>query len=518
MFLYSHLIYTVKESSCVRRSGVLTKNTYTEDEFKKVLKTLFSEKKRVRELQKKLGEKGVHKKFQSKLTDIHKASIDEEFATLENAYVEKERECADLRGKMEKVRPALRKLVDDLKAARSEIEMLKKEKPANDAALKGNLEDANERVAALEKEIARLTSVEDEAITIRGQLLELGEKLDSLEEEKKGFDASLDALNKGLEEKDAELERAKGNEQKEVHRFEAERSRLVERLAEVLSQVQLQAEIIKDLRDEMSALHRECEGDEDKLKRYEDQIVELKDQQKELVQATTENTALKQQLEKIEDEINRERQSFSLHAQEWEERGKHLYDVTAQLEKAEAQLQESDLGAVREEYETKLLENEKQAQQLLDEMTAAHDAALQQKSKDGESIIAHLNDQIAEARAERDQAKGGYTTLTEQFHQTLEEKERVLEGSYSKMRELSSRHAEMVEEMEKLSQKLEEKQEHFSRLEKELASALNGMQNAKLRCEERDAEIRRAQQHLAKKSERDDDFARSCGAASGSDC
>lgn len=456
-------------------------NTYTEEEFKKVLKNLFAEKKRVKELQKQLGEKGLQKKFQTKLVDIHKLSLTEEYATLKSAFAAKEGECLDLRSKLEKVRPALKKLVDDLKAARGEIEILKNQKEiSRDVELEARLSQAKEHIEELERqrqrlayekqkleqdkerleeENARLLEEEGEARVSQEQLLELEEQLNaqkqvcaSVEEEKQRIESSLYETKKAFEEKERELERARANEQKEAHRFEAERSRLVERLAEGLSQVQRQADIIKDLREENSVLHREHESGTEKLKNCERQIFDLKEQQRALLEASEENERLKRKMAKLEEELGRERHAFSLQAKEWAQYEKQTEKLSRELDEARAQLGESDLASVCEEYEAKMAELEKQAQKAFDELTA-----------------------------ERDRARNENAVLAEELRQAVEEKEKVLEKSYAKMRELSSKHAEMTAELEAASKR----KHQLVHLEKE--------------CEERHAEIRKAHQHLAKK-------------------
>ncbi len=293
-------------------------NTYTEEEFKKVLKTLFAEKKRVKELQKRLDEKGIYKKFQTKLSDIHKHSITDEYATLKNAYAEKEKENADLKSKLDKVRPAIKKMVEELKAA-------------------------------------RLKSQESECDEV-----------------------SKEQLVKALEE----LERTKAQ-------VEAERSHLVERMAETLSTVQRQSEIIKELQ----------EGLFETQKQYEGQIESLKGEFEK------ENSDLKVSLALAYEEVERKNAIA--------EKGDYL-----------------------------------SLQQAVEEISAERDHAVQR----------------------------------------LEENEKIIEKSYAKMRELSARHAEMLSTVDEKLQ-----------LEKELAAAYTSLQNTKLVCEEREAEIRKAQHHLAKK-------------------
>lgn len=96
-------------------------NTYTDEDFKKILKNLFTEKKRVKELERQLEEKGLQKRFRAKLSDIHKLSMTEEYAKLKEAYHRKELECDHCKNQLERVRPALKKLLTELKSARREI-------------------------------------------------------------------------------------------------------------------------------------------------------------------------------------------------------------------------------------------------------------------------------------------------------------------------------------------------------------------------------------------------------------
>ncbi len=110
--------------------------------------------------------KGLHKKFQTHLSDIHRISIAEEYAKLKNAYHEKEKECETLHGHLEKVKPALKKLVTDLKESREEVELLKMQKP-HEAALKEkeqHLREAHDAIALLEEEKQSLLDLQKQTI------------------------------------------------------------------------------------------------------------------------------------------------------------------------------------------------------------------------------------------------------------------------------------------------------------------------------------------------------------------
>jgi hypothetical protein len=124
--LKSHFIYSL--DGIIFCWGFVETDTYTEDEFKRVLKNLFSEKRRVRELEKQLEGKTLQKKFQAKLSDIHKISIAEEYAKLKEAYHNKELECDRLKHQLDQVRPVLKKLINELNRVRQELRGFKQQK------------------------------------------------------------------------------------------------------------------------------------------------------------------------------------------------------------------------------------------------------------------------------------------------------------------------------------------------------------------------------------------------------
>lgn len=425
-------------------------NTYTEEEFKKLLKTLFAEKKRVKELQKQIEDKHVQKKFQAKLSDIHKRSLSEEYPKLKEAFEEKELEAEMYRGQLEKVKPALKKLVDDLKQARGEIERLKSESPLADTLELNRLhqlnEEAKETIRSLEEEKTKWFQKEEELIRIE----------DALETERN----ERGRIEKILEGKEEEVLRLQANEQKEIERFEGERTRLVERLADCLSQIQRQTETLKELQDELNKGHREKESVEKERQCYFEQTEESK---RALLELTEEYKALKEKWMLADEELGQLRSVLGRQAQELEER-------EVELTLIKDQLQRSDLASIREEYELKMQEalsvKETEISQLV--------AVTLELQKSEEAARMALIEQEAGA-------------------------ESVLEKMYAEMRELSIRHALMVEELEKQKLLLEEKTNRQTKMEKEISSLQSGLQNTKLLCDEREAEIRKAQQHLAKK-------------------
>ncbi len=317
-------------------------DSYTEEEFKKVLKNLFSEKKKVKDLEKQLEERGIQKRFQAKLADIHKFSLTEEYAKLKASYLEKENECAQIKSQLERVRPILKKLMVDLKSATAEVESLKSQPQQEVEALKRELasveqevQEGKQRVHTLEIELVK-KSAEKNLLEEQHQLL-LGE---------------LKSLRESSEKE------AKEAAQK----------------------------LIEQSRDSAMALDKACVG-------HESEIIQLKEA----------------------------------------------------LDKAQAEFEKSDFVALRKEYELKV------------------DAAL----------------------------------VT--FSQKEKAHEEALEHCYVKMREMSQRHGESVEEREQLYKKLEDHKKILAKREKEQTQLQSSLKNAHLQAEEQEAELRKAQHHLAKK-------------------
>ena len=429
------------------KGGVLTSNTYTEDEFKQVLKNLFAEKKRVKELQKQLEEKGLQKKFQTKIADIQKFSLAEEYAKLKANYLDKEREGEHFKRQFEKVRPALKKLVDDLNSARAEIETLKEQTPPKQEDLKAVLEEASLKIKELTLEKERLSKEWEE------EREDFRKKNEFFEEEQKKFDQKMESFNKILEEERGEIARAKADEQKETQRFESEKGRLVERLAESLSQVQRQTEMIKELREELNSVQKKNEEREEQEKYAQQELHQLKS---ELAKAAFESAQANNIAEYGLSALKEEKEVLQIKISHLEAEVEHERNARVKLE----QLEHGDL---QNEY------------------------------------VAQLN----EALCARDLIKEELVAIQENFTLLMTQKEaaqeEILERTYSKMREFSTRHAEGVQEKEFLLKKIEENEKQLARFEKEHTTLQTVLKNAKLQCEERDAEIRKAQQHLAKK-------------------
>lgn len=240
-------------------------NTFTEEEFKQLLKNLFAEKKKVRELQKQLEDKGIQKKFQTALTDIHKLSLTEEYAKLKQAYFEKEKEAEHLKKQFEKVRPALKKLIDDLKCATSEVTYLKA-KDSQDEVLLQKLSLANQKIHALEEDKQRGFRENQE---LQKHILLQEEKLHNLhkinvefEEKLQEMQLKMHNLSKVVEDRHLELARVKTDALRELKLYEEERTRLVEKLANSMCQIQRQTDMLANLQSELENVKRSTEKEQ----------------------------------------------------------------------------------------------------------------------------------------------------------------------------------------------------------------------------------------------------------------
>lgn len=255
----------------------MAEQTYTEDEFKQLLKNLFVEKKRVRQLK---------RKFQTKLVSTH---VTDHYSKFKEAFAAKEKECSLLYERLDKVRPAIKKLLIH-----------------------------NEEAKQLEERV-----------------------------------------------------------HKEEARFDSEKTKLVEKLAESVSQSQRQTDIIKDLHVEISSLRSE--------------YFELKEKLSSALKQLDEKQDLERQLYIIGEERER-----------WKEREETLEE---KLKELAGQIEESDVGVIREEY----LEQIRTLKITLEEVERAKERLTiesSELSEEKDSLKKQLKEKIeAEQSLEHEKAK-----------------------------------------------------------------------------------------------------------------
>jgi len=371
----------------------------TREDIKKLLKQLFLEKKRVRELEKKLDNGDIEQKFQAKLLQQHQS---ESTIVLKQQLVEREQQLHQVSQQFHKTKLALKQLFEQLQEAKEKIKTQENLPPQVDAQI---LE---------EKEKFYKEAVQE------------------LEKDKEGLEEEV----KGLHQ---EREKTKEHHEREIQRFESERSRLVEKLAESLSQHQRQQDIVKDLHEEINRL-RQSNG-------------ELK-QHLEKAQANLES--LIEQKQQDTDQIRALKQQQLQWMQEEEKMRSRLLFL-------EARLSESDVAAVHEEYTEKLrLQKEEMQKQC--------------KAIEGEKDL-----------------------ILKQLEEQEKAKEKLLESSYEQIRELSKKATLTAQEQTKYEELCKNLQEQVLILQREQATIQTTLRQAEQAYLEKQQEIRQAQQHLAKK-------------------
>lgn len=179
------------------------KGTYSEEEFRQVLKNLFSEK-----------------------SDV---------SHLKDAYHEKEQEAHTFKNQIERIRPALKKLLSELQAVKDTLALTQQK----NALLEEKLSQAEKHLASLESEKQEVLSL-------------LSQKNTLLETERTGFEQTLAEFKTALEEKQRDHLKVKA--------LEEERGGLVVRLADTLSQLHNQTELITTLKKETKTCGPECES------------------------------------------------------------------------------------------------------------------------------------------------------------------------------------------------------------------------------------------------------------------
>lgn len=317
----------------MKKGEVLAEQTYTEDEFKQLLKNLFTEKKRVRQLQ---------RKFQSKLSG---ANVSDQFLKFKQAFEAKERECQIFAERLGKVKPAIKKL------------MLQ------------------------------------------------SEEFEKLQEQLRG----------------------------ETSRFEAEKSKLVEKLAESISQSQRQTDVIKDLHKEISSLRQ---AGNDLKEKFEGLNRELEDK------------------EELQKQLYQLRESSEL----WQEKQRVLEE---RLMQQQQQLEESDVAAIHDEYLGQI-------------------KALKSELEDSERAKERLssdNSELAE----------NYENFKRQLKEK-QEKEHEWDGTKMKLQSDLQAHRLRLEDVET---ELHQAQQHLGKKVKESTLLRDQTERQKVQLEEQGVELER---------------------------
>lgn len=302
-------------------------NSYTEEEFKKMFKALLSEKRRAHQLQES--------------QELLEAEVSER-PTFDSFEVDKSQEVENIKEKLEKVRPAFERLVHELKEGRK-----------SQAALMEQVAKLKQEVVLKKEEINTLEKERDFAKNEQPSFS--GQEFDEL---KMAYTESLHSRANIAQEHEELLQ--KNEELRENNKkFESERQKLVEKLAETLSKMQRQTDILGDFREEMTLLKKEAETREEQKRVFEKQLEEMKES---LQTVTSEKEYFHSQLEMLKRDLERREQQLS----EKDRELKNMRGTLAQLEERHARLtseiEEKGLAQIRAEYEG-MLGREKESTQ-----------------------------------------------------------------------------------------------------------------------------------------------------------
>lgn len=396
--------------------------TSSEEDLKKFLKSLLQDKKEG-------GERGA----------------------LRHVFEEKEREVETLRTQMEKVKPALKKLLEELKAAREEA--LHAQEQCKELSSK------EERLLSLEnekREIEKTLTLQFEqalAERLKESSEREREKKEALEGEKRALEIRCKKLNDDLLEK----EQQRHESAKSSSRLEGERTELMTKLADGVSQLQRQSETIKELREETERL-------------------KLFAEQKALLETQMEH--LKQQLaEKL------------LDAEKWRSAADaYLFDSKKKENalKGEEALLKNKIAALTAALEKKEAEGDTEA------LLVAHAQKMEEQRFLHEEQLSSLNDEKQQLEERLLKSEDEKDRLA---NEKREEEERLLTTAYGQLRELLERKKALIEQCTQLFAKTKDR----DRLKSESGQLHAFIKTLKARYHEKELEIRKAHQHLAKK-------------------
>jgi chromosome segregation ATPase len=454
-------------------------STYTEEEFKKILKNLLAEKKRVKELKQELESSSVQKKFQAKLSDIQRLSYKEEEEVLELRS-----KLRSAKEQLLKVKPALERLVGELKEARDEIEHLKKAPQVDLKEWEEKFEEKEEQLEALKQEIS--TQKEEFLQKEQTSKAEFDQALSDLEKEKiealqvkerlKGEIATLQEKEKELQKEVKELEE---REEQKLRTMEKERERLVEKLSENVEQSQRQTELTKNLQEQLFQLKTQQATE---TGRFEEKLFQLKEQLQDSEQA---KFRFSQECELLQSkQQHSEKQILQLRS--------HLEDLECELETARERLKESDTAALHEEYEQKIKEVKRQ---LIDQ----YEVQIQEQEDSFRVTYDQLQIDLKDKEQKLDELRQGEQELANTLSGFESHHQEVLQQAYQAMRNLSHKRGLLIEEVERLKGEREQQNKKLRFAETEVNSLRWALQKGRAELEERVQEVRLAQQHLAKK-------------------
>lgn len=341
--------------------------THTEEEFKKLLKNLFAEKKRVKELKKRLEGDNLQKSFQTRLADIQKLAGPDELARIKE-------ENSIIKEQLTRVKPFLRKLAEEYKEksgllTKKEMEEAKREKRLAQTLeqleiIESELEERKTQLRRLDEERhqeRRSHSLAAEEWKLQQREFELLKaEFSKLQEQMTKTDSA--AIHKEYAQKIAEIERQKEELLDRAYHEMKEMSRKNAKLLGESSTLEHQVEEFSEKEREFIQLKKKTA---ELTTGYEERGQEIKRAQTHLAKKVKETTILRDLVEKQKIQIEESNEMIMRQKKEIERLDHNLHLQRMHEEKLELIVKERAQAAESstKEWQEKYL----QAQELIAE-------------------------------------------------------------------------------------------------------------------------------------------------------
>ncbi len=466
-------------------------------------------------------------------TDEELAELRQRQRSLEGEREAAVRELADANGRIEELEQALARREQMAQEADEQARELRERlaeqeaELARHAGLAEQLEAAERRVAELESRLAdgEQTSgaLQEELERLRQRQRELEQQVERLGDEKGEADRARQAVEeqrlaletelRQSEERLAQLRREQEDERRRIADLEEERDRLTAEL-QAANQRLTTLEVEQSAREQSGAV--ELSALRERLEQADDALAEA---QREREVAQRRLAGLEAESAARAEELERQRRRLADLEQQLEGlRGTESEELAALRERLDgAEQAREEVEAQRRELEQRLQRLETEKESLAAELTAAREAAdrriaeleaereqwqqqreeLTETRDQAQQQVAELERRLDAARSDEEEARSGQQQLIEHLQQELAtQKERVDEAGHALI-ELELRKGRAEEELQTLSQRLQERELELaeqSRALSEARAALARGQGAEDELEQLRAELEEMRQ------------------------
>ncbi len=371
--------------------------TYTEDEFKQVLKNLFAEKKRVRQLQ---------RKFQAKLSTAH---VSDHYSKFKEAYAAKEKECAILYERLSKVKPVIKKLLTQNETASQLEEKLQKEATRFESEKTKLVEKLAESVSQSHRQTdvikdlhAEINNLRHEASGLKERLGNALRELEEKQELEKELYLAQEARTK-VEENQSILEERLKQMQEQLLESDVETVR--EKFLEQVRTLKTSLEDVERIKERLVLDNKELSEEQEVLKKQLKVKIEAEqgwNQEKAKMQNNLQSSRL--QFEESEGEIRQAQQHLAKKVKE----STLLRDLT---ERQKVQLSEQEEILQKQKMEIERLQNQFNLQKRHEEKLEQMVDEWQKKSRDLQDQMQQLRDEIIDLQ----KVKKQYDQISNKF-------------------------------------------------------------------------------------------------------